>query len=82
MTKAYIGQLNRARVFNAAIVTKIETNKTFYPAELYHQDFLTKHPTHPYIVHNDLPKIEDLKRIFADVYRYEPVLVVSSRPSG
>src|SRR5262249_10530352 len=80
--KAYIGQLNRARVFNAAIVTKIENDKIFYPAELYHQDFLTKHPTHPYIVYNDLPKIEDLKRIFADDFRAQPVLVTGTKSSG
>src|SRR5262249_43653366 len=67
--KAYIAQLNQARVFDAAIVTRIEKDKAFYPAELYHQDFLTRHPTHPYIVYNDLPKIDDLKRIFADDFR-------------
>jgi peptide-methionine (S)-S-oxide reductase len=80
--KAYIAQLNQARVFNAAIVTKIEKDKVFYPAELYHQDFLTKHPTHPYIVYNDLPKIEDLKRIFADEYRAQPVLVTGTKSSS
>ncbi len=79
VAKAYIAQLNQARVFNAAIVTKIEGKKRFYPAEPYHQDFLTKHPTHPYIVINDRPKIEDLKRIFSDVYRAEPVLVANTR---
>lgn len=72
---AYIAQLNQAHVFDAAIVTRIEPNRTFYPAETYHQDFLTLHPTYPYIVVVDLPKIGELKRLFPDVYRAEPVLV-------
>jgi peptide-methionine (S)-S-oxide reductase len=75
IAKAYIAQLNQARTFSAAIVTKIEPNREFYPAEDYHQDFLTRHPMYPYIVVNDLPKIEDLKHIFPNLYRQEPVLV-------
>jgi len=68
----------QARAFPAAIVTKIEPNREFYPAEDYHQDFMTRYPTHPYIVHHDLPKIEDLKRVFADAYRADPVLVAGT----
>ena len=64
VAEAYIGQLNRARAFDGAIVTKIEPNKSFYPAEAYHQDFLIQHPNYPYIVMNDLPKIAELKRLF------------------
>ena len=75
VAQAYIAQLNQARVFNAAIMTKIELNRPFYEAEGYHQDFLKRHPTHPYIVANDLPKIEDLKRLFPALYRPTPVLV-------
>jgi peptide-methionine (S)-S-oxide reductase len=82
VAKAYIAQLNQARVYPAAIVTKIEPNREFYAAEDYHQDFLTTHPTYPYIVYNDLPKIEDLKRIFPDRYRANPVLVASSRATN
>ena len=74
VAEAYIAQLNKARVFDGAIVTKIEPNKTFYPAEAYHQDFLVQHPNHPYIVLNDLPKIGELKRLFPDLYRSDPVL--------
>ena len=79
MAKAYIGQLNQARVFDAAIVTKIETERTFYAAEDYHQDYLKRNPTNPYIVYNDLPKISDLKRMFPDLYRIAPVLVNGTR---
>jgi peptide-methionine (S)-S-oxide reductase len=82
VAKAYIGQLNQARVYPAAIVTKIEPDREFYAAEDYHQDFLTTHPTYPYIVYNDLPKIEDLRRIFPDLYRADPVLVASSRATN
>jgi peptide-methionine (S)-S-oxide reductase len=61
-------------VFDGAVVTKIEPGKTFYPAEAYHQDFLAQHPNHPYIVLNDLPKIGELKRLFPEIYRPDPVL--------
>jgi peptide-methionine (S)-S-oxide reductase len=81
IAKAYIGELNRARVFDAAIVTKIEPDQSFYPAEDYHQDFLVRNPAYPYIVMHDLPKIESLKRLFPEVYRAEPVLV-SAQPSN
>ena len=56
--------------------------KHFYPAEDYHQDFLTRNPTYPYIVFNDLPKIEDLKQMFPEVYRPDPVLVAAGRVSN
>ena len=76
VAEAYIAQLSKARVFDGAIVTKIEPNKAFYPAEAYHQDFLVQHPNHPYIVLNDLPKIRELKRLFPDLYRPDPVLTL------
>ncbi len=75
IAKEYIAQLDAAHVFKSAIVTKIEPGKAFYPAEDYHQDFLTLNPTYPYIVYNDLPKIEGLKRYFPNDYRADPVLV-------
>jgi peptide-methionine (S)-S-oxide reductase len=78
VAKAYIDQLNKAHVFGQAIATKIEPEKQFFPAEGYHQDFLTTHPTYPYIVINDLPKIDDLKRLFPKDYRSDPVLVTAS----
>jgi peptide-methionine (S)-S-oxide reductase len=75
IAKAYIAQLNQARVFDTAIVTRIEPNQPFYDAEGYHQDFLERNPTHPYIAINDLPKVEALKRLFPALYRPTPVLV-------
>ncbi|MGL4289982.1 MAG: peptide-methionine (S)-S-oxide reductase MsrA [Phreatobacter sp.] len=82
VAKAYIAQLNQARAFRAAIVTTIEPDRPFYAAEAYHQDYLTRNPTQPYIVINDLPKIEDLKRHFPGVYRATPVLVASAGMSN
>ena len=82
VAKTYIAQLNQARVYDAAIVTKIEPNRDFYAAEDYHQDYMTLNPTQPYIVYNDLPKIEDLKRLLPDAYRADPVLVAAARPSN
>ncbi len=76
--KAYIDQLNAAHVFGAPIVTKIEPDRQFYPAEAYHQDFLTRNPTYPYIAYNDLPKIEQLKRLYPELYRDDPVLVAAA----
>jgi peptide-methionine (S)-S-oxide reductase len=79
---AYIGQLQQAHVFNAPIVTTFEPLKGFYPAEDYHQDFLVLHPTYPYIVINDQPKVDNLKRLFADYYRDTPVTVMAAnKPS-
>ncbi|MGB5799280.1 MAG: peptide-methionine (S)-S-oxide reductase MsrA, partial [Mesorhizobium sp.] len=77
IAEAYIAELDRAKVFDKMIVTTLETGKTFYPAEDYHQDFLTRNPTYPYIVYNDLPKIENLKRLFPTRYQEKPVLVMA-----
>src|SRR6201999_3361982 len=79
IAKDYIAQLDAAHVFKSAIVTRIEPGKAFYPAEDYHQDFLTLNPTYPYIVYNDLPKVENLKQIFPDLYREKPVLVAEAK---
>src|SRR5271166_3604988 len=75
VANAYIAQLNGAHAFRAPVVTTVEENRSFYPAEGYHQDFLVRNPTYPYIVFNDLPKIENLKRLFPGDYRADPVLV-------
>lgn len=66
---AYIDQLNKAKVFGAPIVTKVTALQAFYDAEGYHQDYLAHHPDEPYIVFNDLPKVENLKKYFPDLYK-------------
>ena len=78
IAEAYIAQLQQAHAFDAPIVTKLEPLKGFYPAEDYHQDFFVTHPSYPYIVFNDLPKVENLKRMFANRYRAAPVTVMAS----
>ncbi len=75
LAKEYIAQLNEAHAFPAEIVTSIEPDRTFYAAEAYHQDFLIRNPTHPYIVINDMPKVRGLKRLFPEIYRAQPALV-------
>ncbi len=72
---AYIRQLEAAHVFGAPIVTRVDSLVAFYPAEGYHQDYLIHHPDQPYIVYNDLPKIANLKRLYAGLYRAAPVMV-------
>ena len=72
---AYIAQLNTAGVYRKPIVTKVGPLQGFYAAEAYHQDYLTLHPTQPYIAYNDIPKVENLKRLFADNYIEKPTLV-------
>ena len=79
VAKAYIAQLDDTHAFKKRIVTTIEMGRTFYVAEKHHQDFLVRNPTYPYIVYNDLPKIENLKRLFPGTYRPVPVLVSGTR---
>ncbi len=69
LARAYIDQLGQAKAFAARIVTTIEPARAFYPAEAYHQDYMTLHPRQPYIVMHDLPKVENLKRLFPAAWR-------------
>ena len=66
---AYIAQLNQAGAFPAPIVTSVSSVAQFFPAEAYHQDFFDLNPNNPYIVQNDLPKLDALKSTFPDLYR-------------
>jgi peptide-methionine (S)-S-oxide reductase len=68
-TLAYIAQLTTAKVFPAPIVTQVVPLQGFYPAEEYHQDFLARHPTYPYIVYNDLPKLRELQKQLPVMYK-------------
>ena len=79
VARAYVAQLDTAKIFSRPIVTRIEPLKSFYPAESYHQDFLIHNPTDPYIMRNDLPKIAALKRLYPDLYRKAPVMLSSGR---
>jgi len=68
VAQAYIDQLGQAKVFGAPIVTQVVTLPAFYPAEAYHQNYLALHPTQPYIVIHDMPKLAALKLQFPDRY--------------
>jgi peptide-methionine (S)-S-oxide reductase len=61
---AYIKQLDDAKIFRRPIVTTVVPLAGFYPAEAYHQNFLVRNPTYPYIVYNDLPKVKHLEQEF------------------
>jgi peptide-methionine (S)-S-oxide reductase len=76
IARAYIAQLDQAHAFKYPIVTKTGSMKaSFFPAEAYHQDYATLHPSQPYIAFNDAPKVANLKKMFPDVWREKPVLV-------
>jgi peptide-methionine (S)-S-oxide reductase len=79
VTDAYIAQLSAAKVYSKPIVTKVGPLEGFYPAEAYHQDYLTLHPNQPYIAYNDIPKVENLKKIFAENYIEKPTLVSGAK---
>jgi peptide-methionine (S)-S-oxide reductase len=79
VAEAYIAQLDAAKVYKKPIVTKVGTLQGFFPAEAYHQNYLTLHPNQPYIAYNDIPKVQNLKKIFADSYLEKPTLVSSAK---
>jgi peptide-methionine (S)-S-oxide reductase len=66
VAQAYIEQLAQAKAYPSPIVTQLVALPAFYPAEAYHQNYLALHPTQPYIVYNDLPKLAQLKQQFPE----------------
>lgn len=74
VARAYLGQLDAARLWPRPIVTRIERAQAFFPAEAYHQDFLVRNPRYPYVVINDQPKVAALKAMFPQQWRAQPVL--------
>jgi peptide-methionine (S)-S-oxide reductase len=68
VAQAYIDQLGQAKAYKSPIVTQVVSLPAFYPAEAYHQNYLARNPTQPYIVYNDLPKLAQLKQQFPDRY--------------
>ena len=65
----YIGKLRDAKVWPGKIVTEVSALRGFHPAEEYHQNYLVRHPTQPYIVVNDMPKLEELRKRYPDLVR-------------
>ncbi|MGD0289266.1 MAG: peptide-methionine (S)-S-oxide reductase MsrA [Candidatus Binataceae bacterium] len=68
IAKSYIKQLNHDKAFTAPIVTQVVPLKGFYPAEEYHQNYLERNPENPYIVFNDMPKLDQLRKQFPAFY--------------
>ena len=66
---AYVNQLQGLRIYGEPIVTQVQPLPAFYPAEDYHQNYLAQNPTQPYIVINDLPKLQHLREQFPKLYR-------------
>lgn len=66
---AYLAGLRARGVYRRPIVTQVAPAGAFYEAEAYHQGYLARHPTQPYIVINDLPKLEALKKRYPGLYR-------------
>ncbi len=75
IARAYLTQIEQAESFGVAVVTRIEQDKAFYPAEDYHQDYLVNNPRQPYIMFHDMPKLAEMKRVFPALWREQPVLV-------
>jgi peptide-methionine (S)-S-oxide reductase len=69
IAQAYIEQLNKAKVFPRPIVTQVGSLESFHEAEAYHQDYLVHHPDEPYIVINDMPKVENLRKQLPGLYK-------------
>lgn len=85
VAEKYIAQLDAAKVFPGKIVTQLTplaAPLAFYPAEAYHQDYATLHPSEPYIATFDLPKIANLKTMMPELYREKPVLVSQAGKAG
>jgi peptide-methionine (S)-S-oxide reductase len=68
LAESYIAELTAAKTFPKPIVTQINALDAFYKAEDYHQNYLVRHPNEPYIVINDRPKVENLRKQFPDLY--------------
>ncbi|MEX0269271.1 peptide-methionine (S)-S-oxide reductase MsrA [Leptolyngbyaceae cyanobacterium UHCC 1019] len=69
VVQAYIAQLDKTKIFRAPIVTQLVPTSDFYAAEEYHQNFIDRNPSYPYVVIHDLPKLDQLKQQFPDLHK-------------
>ncbi len=74
IAEAYIDQLGKSHAFPRAIVTRVDPLKGFYPAEHYHQDYLIHNPHASYIAMYDMPKVDNFRHVFPELYSGQPVL--------
>lgn len=82
VARAYVAQLDAARVFAAPIATRVDPAGMFYPAEPYHQDYLERHPNAFYIAAFDMPKLHDLRRLFPENWQATPVTMNKGAVAG
>ena len=75
VARAYIAELEAARTFSRPIATRVDPAGTFYPAETYHQDYLSRHPDNSYIAANDIPKVRNLERLFPENWQATAITV-------
>lgn len=66
--ESYIAEITSAKTYPRPVVTQVVALDAFYTAEDYHQDYLAQHPNQPYIVINDQPKVDNLRKQFPDLY--------------
>jgi peptide-methionine (S)-S-oxide reductase len=69
IAQSYINQLSKAHAFKSPIVTQLSALKGFYSAEASHQNFIARNPSYPYVVVNDLPKLNQLRQQFPGLYK-------------
>ncbi|MFZ1702211.1 MAG: peptide-methionine (S)-S-oxide reductase MsrA [Pyrinomonadaceae bacterium] len=69
--EAYIAAINESKAFEKPVATKVVSLAKFYDAEEYHQNYLVRNPTQPYIVIHDMPKLAALKEKFPALYKEE-----------
>jgi peptide-methionine (S)-S-oxide reductase len=67
--QAYIAKLTSEKTFSAPIVTKVAPLDGFYQAEAYHQNFVKNNPDNGYVVYNDLPKLQNLKKQYPQLVK-------------
>jgi peptide-methionine (S)-S-oxide reductase len=74
VARAYIEQLDGAKLFDSPIVTTLEKLEQFFPAEDYHQDYARLNPGQPYIRQQALPKL-------VKIDKYMPKIMASTQPT-
>ena len=69
VARAYVAQLDAAKLFGKPIVTRLEDKPSFFPAETYHQDYAARNPAQPYIAAVAAPKVAKLRKQFAPMLK-------------
>ena len=62
--QSIIAELNKAKVYNSPIVTKVEPFTKFYKAEDYHQNYYANNKSQPYCKMVIQPKLEKFEKVF------------------